>query len=185
MSALLGGATVLPVVRAADARAALAVAERLVEAGHEVVELTATTGGWDAALAEAGRRWPGIRLAGGTLRTPDDAERALRAGASFLVSASPAPDVRAVAEREGVPFVEGGFTPAEVTAASARGPAKLFPAHVGGPQYLRSLLAVLPGAEIVATGGVSPEQAEQYLAAGAAAVGINAGRLLTEKERET
>jgi 2-dehydro-3-deoxyphosphogluconate aldolase/(4S)-4-hydroxy-2-oxoglutarate aldolase len=86
--------------------------------------------------------------------------------------------VRAVAERDGVPLLEGGFTPAELAAATARGPAKFFPAHVGGPAYLRSLLAVLPGAAIVPTGGVQPDAIDDYLQAGALAVGVNAERLL-------
>ena len=172
-------ARVVPVVRAADGGAALAATARLVEAGHDVVELTAATDGWAGALAEARRRWPEILLGAGTLRTRDDAERALEAGAEFLVSASPAPEVREVAAREAATFLEGGFTPSEVLAASARGPAKLFPAHVGGPAYVRSLLAVLPGAAIVPTGGVQLEDIDEYLEAGAIAVGVNADRLIS------
>ena len=119
-----------------------------------------------------------MAVGAGTIRTAEDAHHAIQAGAAFLVSPWPAPDVRAVAERDGVPFLEGGFTPAELAAASARGPAKLFPAHVGGPAYLRSLLAVLPGAAVVPTGGVQPELLDEYLEAGALAVGINADRLI-------
>jgi 2-dehydro-3-deoxyphosphogluconate aldolase/(4S)-4-hydroxy-2-oxoglutarate aldolase len=179
----LADARVVPVVRAADAAGALGVAVRLVAAGHRVVELTATTAGWPDALAEARRRWPELLLAAGTLRSTEDADRAIGAGAELLVSAFPAPAVRVIAERDGVPFLEGGFTPSEIAAASARGPAKLFPAHSGGPEYVKSLLAVLEGAAIVPTGGVRPEDAEDYLAAGAVAVGINAGRLLTREEK--
>jgi 2-dehydro-3-deoxyphosphogluconate aldolase/(4S)-4-hydroxy-2-oxoglutarate aldolase len=174
----LAAARVLPVLRAADARAALAVAERLVDAGHRVLEFTATTAAWADAVAGARRRWPGVSVGAGTLRSADDARAAILAGAAFLVSPFPAPDVRAVAERDGVPLLEGGFTPAELAAATARGPAKLFPAHVGGPAYLRSLLAVLPGAAIVPTGGVQPDAIDDYLQAGALAVGLNAERLL-------
>jgi 2-dehydro-3-deoxyphosphogluconate aldolase/(4S)-4-hydroxy-2-oxoglutarate aldolase len=175
-------ARVVPVVRERDAGAALERAERLVAGGHRVVELTATTAGWQAALAEARERWPWVLLGAGTLRTGPDAQAAVGAGAGFLVSAFPAPEVRAVAGREGVPLIEGGFTPAEVAAASERGAAKLFPAHIGGPAYVRSLLAVLPGAAIVPTGGIRPEAVEEYLTAGAIAVGINADRLGSQEE---
>ncbi|MFJ8674693.1 hypothetical protein [Streptomyces sp. NPDC093589] len=50
--------------------------------------------------------------------------------------------------------------------------AKLFPAHVGGLAYLRSLLAVLPGARIMATGGITVDNAADWLAAGAFSVSI-------------
>ena len=71
-----------------------------------------------------------------------------------------------------IPFIEGGFTPAEVAAAAGRGIAKLFPAHVGGPAYLRSLLAVMPGAKIMPTGGIPLAHVQSWLDAGALAVGI-------------
>jgi 2-dehydro-3-deoxyphosphogluconate aldolase/(4S)-4-hydroxy-2-oxoglutarate aldolase len=106
------------------------------------------------------------------INTAEDARRAVDSGADFLVSPYPAPEVRAFADDAGMVFLEGGFTPAEVAAASAHGIAKLFPAHVGGPAYLRSVLAVLPGARIVPTGGIGLAEVRDYLAAGAYAVGV-------------
>jgi 2-keto-3-deoxy-6-phosphogluconate aldolase len=59
------------------------------------------------------------------------------------------PDVaRGVLQAAGVPLVEGGLTPTELLDATSRGIAKLFPAHVVGVRYLRSLLAVAPEARI-------------------------------------
>ncbi|MFE4275867.1 beta/alpha barrel domain-containing protein [Streptomyces goshikiensis] len=62
-------------------------------------------------------------------------------------------------------------------AAAARqsGAAKVFPAHVGGPSFIRSLKAVLPAALLIPTGGITPAEAPRWLAAGATAVGIGAG----------
>ncbi len=168
----LRASQIVPVVRVGTAHEALELAERCVQAGLRTIEFTATTAGWDAAIRAARADWPQLVVGAGTLRTGDDAERAAEAGAQFLVSPMPAAGVRTVAERLGLPFVEGGFTPAEVAAAAARGPAKLFPAHVGGPAYLRSLLAVLPGAAIVPTGGIVLADVSQWLAAGALAVGV-------------
>jgi 2-dehydro-3-deoxyphosphogluconate aldolase / (4S)-4-hydroxy-2-oxoglutarate aldolase len=108
----------------------------------------------------------------GTLRTREDAERAVAAGARFLVTPCPAPDVRAVADAANVPLLEGGFTPGEVLAAADRGIAKLFPAHVGGTALLRSILALSPGARIVPTGGIGLADVPAWLDAGAYAVGI-------------
>ncbi|MGH3373473.1 MAG: bifunctional 4-hydroxy-2-oxoglutarate aldolase/2-dehydro-3-deoxy-phosphogluconate aldolase [Actinoallomurus sp.] len=165
-------ARLLPVLRTPDAAGALRAAGTLIDAGLGVIELTATTPGWAGALEYLRRAHPSVTLGAGTVTTEEDARRAVDAGADFLVSPYPAEPVRAFAGRTGTVFLEGGFTPAEVAAASARGIAKLFPAHVGGPAYLRSLLAVLPGARIVPTGGIGLAEVRAYLDAGAYAVGV-------------
>jgi len=174
---LLSAARVLPVLRSPSADAARTHVDALAGAGLPVVELTTTTPEWPTALEAVGRDHPGLLLGVGTVRDPDDVRRARDAGARFLVTPWPAPDVRAAAAEAGLVLVEGGLTPGEVAAASGRGIAKLFPAHVGGPDYLRSLLPVLPGARIVPTGGVGLGDVAQWLDAGALAVGVGSDLL--------
>jgi 2-dehydro-3-deoxyphosphogluconate aldolase/(4S)-4-hydroxy-2-oxoglutarate aldolase len=137
-----------------------------------VVELTATTPDWSDALRTTRADHPHLLVGVGTVTDAGAAERALAGGAHFLVSPYPRPEVRRVAEAGAVLFLEGGFTPAEVADAASRGPAKVFPAHVGGPAYLRSLVAILPGARLIPTGGVTLADLAAYLAAGAFAVGV-------------
>ncbi len=168
----IGEARLLPVLRTPDAEGASRAASRLIAAGLGVIELTATTPGWADALAGLRRDHRSVVLGAGTVTSAADARRAVAAGADFLVSPYPAEEVRAFAAETGTVFLEGGFTPAEVAAASGRGIAKLFPAHAGGPAYLRSILAVLPGARIVPTGGIALSQVREYLDAGAYAVGV-------------
>jgi 2-dehydro-3-deoxyphosphogluconate aldolase/(4S)-4-hydroxy-2-oxoglutarate aldolase len=168
----IGAARLLPVLRTPDAAGAVRAAETLLGAGLGVVELTATTPGWAGALADLRRARPEAVLGAGTVTTGEDARRAVEAGADFLVSPYPSQAVRAFADETGTVFLEGGLTPGEVAAASGRGIAKLFPAHVGGPAYLRSVLAVLPGARIVPTGGIGLTEVRDYLDAGAYAVGV-------------
>lgn len=165
-------ARLLPVVRAHSADEALAVTATLADAGLGVVELTATTLGWPGAVSAAVGRHPGVVVGVGTITTAPDAETAIDAGARFLVSPYPAPWVWEVASRGDIPFIEGAFTPREVADAAGRGAAKLFPAHVGGPQMLRSLLSVLPGARIIPTGGIRLDDVPVWLEAGAFAVGV-------------
>jgi 2-dehydro-3-deoxyphosphogluconate aldolase/(4S)-4-hydroxy-2-oxoglutarate aldolase len=175
MSALeaIGAARVLPVLRAPDAATALDQARRVLDAGLGVVELTATTPGWAEALATLRQEAPTATLGAGTVTDAPTAEAALAAGAAFVVSPHAAPAVRAIAQRAGVPFLEGALSPTELAAAlAAGGAAKLFPAHVGGPAYLRSILAVMPGARVVPTGGIRLEDAPAWLDAGAFAVGV-------------
>jgi 2-dehydro-3-deoxyphosphogluconate aldolase / (4S)-4-hydroxy-2-oxoglutarate aldolase len=171
-------ARVVPVLRVGDSATALDVLARMAEAGLPVAELTATTPGWADALTQARQRWPGLVTGLGTVVTAADARRAAGLGAGFLVSPYPVPAVRDVAAEAGLPLIEGGFTPAEIASATSRGIAKLFPAHVGGIEYLRSLLSILPGALIVPTGGIAPAAAANWLRAGALAVGV--GRALLD-----
>ncbi|MFG2335034.1 bifunctional 4-hydroxy-2-oxoglutarate aldolase/2-dehydro-3-deoxy-phosphogluconate aldolase [Streptomyces yangpuensis] len=178
--AVLAAQRLLPVLRNADADEAVRAAARLLAAGCRAVELTTSTPGWAGAVARTagladlhGRR---AVIGVGTVTTAAQAAAALDAGAAFLVSPYPAPEVREVAGRRGAVFIEGGFTPAEIaTAVRAAGAAKVFPAHVGGPRFVRSLRAVLPDAVLVPTGGIRPEEVPDWIAAGATAVGIGDG----------
>ncbi|WP_344590040.1 bifunctional 4-hydroxy-2-oxoglutarate aldolase/2-dehydro-3-deoxy-phosphogluconate aldolase [Actinomadura vinacea] len=169
----------LPVLRTGTAEESIARARALLAAGCRAIELTTTTPGWDAALeAVAGltdARGRTAVIGVGTVSTAAAAARALDLGAAFLVSPFPAPEVRRVAGERGATFIEGAFSPGELAAAAAAGPAKLFPAHVGGPSYLRSVRAVLPGSVIIPTGGIGPGQVGEWLDAGAAAVGVGSG----------
>jgi len=164
----IGRALIVPVVREDSGDEALRVAAWLIEQGLGVVELTASTPGWERAVGSLEDVVVGV----GTLRTREDAERAVAARARFLVTPCPAPEVRAIADAASVPLLEGGFTPGEVLAAVDRGIAKLFPAHVGGTALLRSILALSPGARIVPTGGIGLADVPAWLDAGAYAVGI-------------
>lgn len=178
--AVIAAQRLLPVLRSPDADAAVRRASALLAAGCRAVELTTSTPGWADAvrrtvpLADAHGR-PAL-VGVGTVSTTAQAEAALDAGAAFLVSPYPAPEVRAVADRRSAVFIEGGFTPGEIASAvRSAGAAKVFPAHVGGPQFIRSLKAVLPEALIIPTGGIRPEEVRTWLAAGAGAVGIGNG----------
>jgi 2-dehydro-3-deoxyphosphogluconate aldolase/(4S)-4-hydroxy-2-oxoglutarate aldolase len=172
----LAAQRVLPVLRTPDPADTIATVTHLLTAGCQVVELTTSTHDWQAAITTCVRLAENSALIGiGTITTAADATIAIDAGAAFLVSPYPVPDVRATATSAGIPFVEGGFTPAEIAAAAAFGPAKVFPAHVGGPAFIRSLRAILPAARLIPTGGISIDDVDDYLAAGALAVGIGAG----------
>lgn len=176
-------ARIVPVLRVPEASEAVRMIAGATAAGFFLVELTATIHRWQDALSEAARRWPSLVIGVGTVLNESDARQAIEGGADFLVSPYPVPAVRGVATEADVPFLEGGFTPAEIATAASRGIAKLYPAHVGGPTYLRSLLSVLPGARVVPTGGIGSQDVRAWLDAGALAVGI--GRELLEGDAVT
>lgn len=170
--ARIASARVLPVVRADSEAAGWAKVGSLRAGGYDVLELTTTIPGWARLLRRVREEHPQVCVGVGTVSGAEQARQAIDGGAGFCVSPCQAPEVRAVCDRHGVAFIEGGLTPTEVIGSAARGVAKLFPAHVGGPRYLRSLLAVAPQARIIPTGGIAVDEIDSWLAAGAFAVGI-------------
>lgn len=169
----LYGQAVLPVLRSPSWEQAVGSVHALRDAGAAVVELTTSTPQWSTALEKLAETGDPVGV--GTIRSADDARRALGAGAAFLVSPFPVAGVAEVADEAGIPFLQGGLTPAELNLAAPAGIAKVFPAHLGGPRYLRTLAPVLPGVRLVPTGGIGWDEVTAYLDAGAFAVGIGSG----------
>jgi len=168
----LRSARIVPVVRVGDADAARELIERLLAAMLDVVEVTTTIPGWIGVVSALREGSADVCVGVGTVTSAVQARQAVEAGAHFCVSPKLAPSARNVLIAAEVPFIEGGLTPTEVLDAASRGIAKLFPAHVGGPKYLSSLLAVAPDARIMPTGGIPLGEVRAWLAAGAIAVGV-------------
>ena len=143
----------------------------LATGGLRAVELTLTTPGVLAGLADA--KLSGDAVVGvGTVLTVHDAEAAIDAGAQFLVTPAVREGVAQAAARHDVPVIMGALTPTEVMAAIDLGAAavKIFPARTAGPQYLRDLHGPFPGLPMIPSGGINAGNAAEYLAAGAIAV---------------
>lgn len=119
----------------------------------------------------------GLLLGAGTVLTPELAQAALDAGADFLITPNVAVDVIRFAKAKGVPILPGAFTPTEVYTAIQLGAeiVKVFPAASAGPSHIKALLGPFPQAKLLPTGGLSPENAADYLKAGAVAVGVGGG----------
>lgn len=172
--ARLRRARVIAVVRAETPDAAAGAAHALAGAGVQAIELTFTTPGAAEALREARARLPPeVLLGAGTVRTHDDVRAAVDAGAEFLVT--PHLD-RALLERmleTGLLTMPGVFTPSEVAIALDAGAevVKLFPAGTGGPAHLKALRGPFPELQVVPTGGIRAADVQEWIDAGAAAVG--------------
>jgi 2-dehydro-3-deoxyphosphogluconate aldolase/(4S)-4-hydroxy-2-oxoglutarate aldolase len=159
------------------------IAAALARGGLTILEYTMSGAGALTCVAQvrAGlgdRVWVGA----GTVLDAADAEAACDAGAQFIVTPAVVADVIDVCNRRGVPVVCGALTPTEVLMAVRAGAdlVKLFPARLGGPGYLRDLLGPFPQLQLVATGGVGPENARAFLEAGAVAVAVG-GSLVSER----
>jgi 2-dehydro-3-deoxyphosphogluconate aldolase/(4S)-4-hydroxy-2-oxoglutarate aldolase len=174
-------ARIIPVVRATTAaRAATAVAW-LQEAGITVFEITMTVPE-APALIRALAADPALLVGAGTVPDAATAQACLDAGARFIVAPWVDPALAAPCRDAGACLMLGALTPTEIRAALAAGAdvVKIFPAgSAGGPSHVRSLRAVFPDVAFCPTGGVDARNAPDYLAAGAAFVGIG-GKLVDE-----
>lgn len=164
----------LAILRGDDPDAALAAVRILAEEGIDLVEVSLT--GRDAlsvvrqARAELGNT---VAVGAGTIMTAADAKTAVDAGASYLVTPGLSEGAKE-GVRLGVPVLIGALTPTEVGTAMEYGACavKLFPAQLGGPDYLRALRGPFPEVPFVPVGGIDAETAVSYLERGALAVGI-------------
>src|SRR3954470_23966014 len=166
----------IPVLRAKNPRQAHAVVEAMIAGGVTVVEVTMTCpdacGILKALKEEYGSK---LLLGSGTVTTAAEAEETINAGAEFVVSPSLHPEVIAATKAAGKLSVPGALTPTEVITAHRAGAeyVKIFPCSaMGGASYLKSLLAPFPFLKLIPTGGVTIETAEEFIRAGARALGV-------------
>ena len=175
MSEALRTTRVVAILRAEDASRAEAVVDVLLENGIRSLELTLTTKGALEVVERLAATVPdGTDLGMGTVLTADEVDRAVDAGARFVVSPSVVPAVIEAATRHGIASYPGAFTPTEIHSAWTAGASavKLFPGGALGPGYLKAVRAPLPDVPLVPTGGVAIEAIGAWLDAGAVAVGL-------------
>jgi 2-dehydro-3-deoxyphosphogluconate aldolase/(4S)-4-hydroxy-2-oxoglutarate aldolase len=151
------------------------VAHALAQGGFKALEFTLSGEGALQAIATARHALDNeTHIGAGTVLTPLAVADVAAAGAEFIVTPVVNLQVITAAQRLGLPIACGAFTPTEIMTAKAAGAdiVKLFPARLGGPQYVRDLLAPMPDLRLMPTGGVSAENAASYLEAGAVAVAL-------------
>ena len=178
----LRAARVVPVVRTHSADHAATAVEWLRDAGLRIFEITMTIP--DApALIRTLARDPNLVVGAGTVPDAATARVCLQAGARFIVAPWIDTTLAEPCRQAGAVLMLGSVTPTEVRHAVAAGAevVKVFPAgSVGGPAHIRALASVLPNVPFCPTGGVEPGNVADYLAAGAAFVGMG-GALVDEK----
>lgn len=170
----LRAARLLAIIRGANAAASVTSAMTLLEEGFRYLEISLNTQDAIEVIRAVARDAPaGTLIGAGTVLTVDDVHRVRDAGGHFAVTPAVAASVAECA-RLGFPVVAGALTPTECVSAMEQGAAavKLFPASLGGPEYLRALRDPLPRVPFVAVGGVGVDQVEPYFTAGAVAVGL-------------
>jgi 2-dehydro-3-deoxyphosphogluconate aldolase/(4S)-4-hydroxy-2-oxoglutarate aldolase len=176
---------VFAIVRKESYDQAAAAADGLLSAGLTTIEISLTTPFALEAVTTLVREVGDDAIIGaGTVLDAASARMAVDAGARFLVSPSLDEEVIRTGHRYGIPVFPGVSTPTEVVRALELGAdaLKLFPASSYGPGWIRDVRAALPQAALLPTGGVTLEDAPEWIAAGAAACGM--GGALTDGDRD-
>jgi len=166
---------VIPAVRLSSAEEALFAAEAVCSAGIPIVEVTMTVPGALDVIADLIKSSPHLIVGAGTVFDSDTARRCLDAGVTFLTSTGLDLDIVELAEREQVLVFPGVMTPTEVHTAIKAGCqlVKVFPcSQLGGAGYIRALKAPFPNVSMIASGGVTQQNAAEFIRAGAIAVGV-------------
>ena len=167
LTAILALGRVIPVITINRLADAVPLARALVEGGVVLLEITLRTEAGLAAAQAIIRDVPGAVVGIGTVLTPDDLARAVDIGARFALSPGATPALLDAAARAPIPFLPGIATASEMMEAMARGfsTAKFFPATAaGGLPGLRALAGPFPQARFCPTGGITEDNAAEWLA---------------------
>lgn len=168
------------IVRLDNAEKLVDVAKALKAGGISVIEFTVSSPGVLDMIREASSHFGDeVVMGAGTVLDPETARAAILAGAEFIVTPTLNLATIELCKRYGKPIVPGALTPTEILTAWQAGAdiVKVFPASTMGSSYLKSVLAPLPQIRLAPTGGVSADNAAEYLQAGAAVVAVG-GKLV-------
>jgi 2-dehydro-3-deoxyphosphogluconate aldolase / (4S)-4-hydroxy-2-oxoglutarate aldolase len=166
---------IVAVIRLKDPAKLRAVVDAIAAGGVRALEVTMTVPGAVGLIRELAPTLPdGFLLGAGTVTDVATARAVIDAGASFVVSPVFKPDVVAACHERDVAAMPGCFSPTEILAAYESGAdvVKVFPATALGPQFIKDLRGPLPQVKLMPTGGVTLENAGDWIRAGAVAVGL-------------
>lgn len=169
----------IAVIRTSQMSLAIKMAQTVASAGMRLIEITWNSDRPVETINYLRSHLPDCVIGVGTLLNIHDLKEAVAGGAEFLFSPHTNQKMIKIAKTAGIPIVPGALSPTEIINAWSAGAAavKVFPiSAVGGVSYIKSLQGPLGSIPLIPTGGVTLENAKDFIAAGAIAVGL-AGEL--------
>jgi len=163
----IGNIGIVPVIAIENADDAPALARALLAGGLPVAEVTFRTAAGEEAIRRIAAEVPEVLVGAGTVLNVEQAKRAIRAGAKFIVSPGLDAETVCFCQQNDLPIFPGCATPTEMQAALNLGLThlKFFPAEqAGGLAYLRAVSAAYPMLRFMPTGGIGPKNLREYLA---------------------
>ncbi|GHU92292.1 hypothetical protein FACS189479_00750 [Spirochaetia bacterium] len=163
----LGKIGIIPVIKIDDPEKAVPLAKALMAGGIPCAEVTFRTAQGEEAIRRMAAEVPGILVGAGTVLTTDQVDRAIRAGAKYIVSPGLNPKVAAYCIEKGIPITPGCSNPSDIEAALELGldVVKFFPAEqAGGLDYIKAIAAPYPSLKFIPTGGINAANISKYIA---------------------
>jgi 2-dehydro-3-deoxyphosphogluconate aldolase/(4S)-4-hydroxy-2-oxoglutarate aldolase len=169
-------AALVAVVRAESAAVAEKIATACREGGVGAIEITFTVPGAPEVIAALAKRFSndGLLIGAGTVLDEATARIAILAGAQFVVGPSIDARTAQLCRRYQVPYMPGAGSATEIVRALEEGAdiVKVFPGEILGPAFVRAILGPLPQAPLMPTGGVTLDNAADWIRAGCVALGV-------------
>lgn len=162
----ISAVTVVPVIKINDIENAVPLAQALCRGGLPAAEVTFRAAGADEAIRRIRAAVPEMLVGAGTVLTTEQADKAIEAGAQFIVSPGFNPKVTKHVSERGVAMLPGCATPAECEGAMELGldAVKFFPAEpAGGISMIKAMCAPYSNLHFMPTGGIKPENLDSYL----------------------
>lgn len=164
---------ILPCIKLHQKDDYIAYAQAMYDGGARVIEVTMTTPGvLEAIEAISSHFGDKLLVAAGTVLDPTSAREVIMHGGSIIVNPCVVDDVIDLASRYNVPVFSGAFSATEVFNAMRKGATmvKIFPGALGGPKYMTNLKMVFPDVNLIPSGGITPDNAAEFIKCGACAV---------------
>ncbi|PMB38824.1 keto-deoxy-phosphogluconate aldolase [Fischerella thermalis CCMEE 5319] len=166
----------IAVIRASQLELGRQMALAMVSGGIELIEITWNSANASELITKLRSELPDCTIGTGTLLNLEQLDNAISAGAQFLFTPHVDPTMIQVAVAENIPIIPGALSPTEIVTAWNYGATcvKVFPVQaVGGVSYIKSLQGPLGHIPLIPTGGVTLKNAQEFLQAGAIAVGLS------------
>jgi len=158
---------IIPVIKIDDAAKAAPLARALITGGIPCAEVTFRTAQGEDAMRRINKEVPGILLGAGTVLTTEQVDKAIAAGAKFIVSPGFNPKVVSYCIAKGIPITPGCSNPSDVEQALEMGleVVKFFPAEqTGGLEYIKAIAAPYTSMHFIPTGGINAQNIAKYIA---------------------
>lgn len=162
----LGKIGIVPVLVLEDAKDAYNLGRALMEGGLPCAEVTFRTEAAEESIRILSRTYPEMLLGAGTVLSIEQVDRAVKAGASFIVSPGTNPEVVEYCVKKNIPIVPGTCTPSNVETCLEYGLelVKFFPAEpCGGLDFIKAIAAPYTGVKFMPTGGINAGNVKEYL----------------------
>lgn len=157
---------IIPVVVLDDAKDAAPLAKALCEGGLPCAEVTFRTDAAEESIRIMAKEYPELLVGAGTVLTTEQVDRAVDAGAKFIVSPGLNPRIVKYCQEKGVAVLPGVITPSEIAQALELGldVVKFFPAEpAGGLKMIQAMAAAYTTLKFMPTGGISAQNVKDYL----------------------